>query len=255
MTARSKAGFSLLEAIVAMTLSSLVIGVLVALFLPLVERFRPEPKIFDDLVYQRAPAASALASAVELHDMFNEMLSAAAGVYVFGGVGFDPVSGSPGVPLAWDFATDSLPAVHASDLLSSYTAANAWSPVLSFASNPAPGDFTVVLMRDASSLLAIAQVRRFVDDSKACYRVQLRCGPGLANALEYRFYRPIEADQWAMPPGATHRWIRWDPAWRRVEPGPTTMVFPDPALTGMPATGAAAPVSRFIYSAPAVRQF
>src|SRR5262249_9685249 len=117
--------------------------------------------------------------------------------------------------------------------------------------SPDPASFTVLTVQGLSRITSITQQRRYtatiggqsvclyevtyqaVDWSSGSGSLTVNPATGTTPTYSYRFYYPSTEDVWAMPPGASHYWLRTDAVWDRDQEGPTRLVFADPyALAG-----------------------
>lgn len=244
---RARAGFSVVEAITALVVASILATLMGTAFSLMSAVDSSEAIESGGRVYQPAPSIAAMREAALLHQRLVDAITEAEGVFVFGG--------NLGTPLAWDYGDLTLAAFPSCGIenasnsaqfasVNSAQFAGNWEDV----SSGSLSGFTVLCVRTkAPSLLCIAQSRREVvvnaGRSMVLYRVRLTDGDG---TLAYQFYVPLEGDTWVLNPGAYHAWFRQDAGWRRYEEGPCTVAFPDPyMLSGQ--TGSTLPSSRFVY--------
>ena len=231
-------GFTLLEALLAVSISTVVLAGILIFFVSLAKATLP--RTINGM--QVAPSLGALRDAIALHHILGQRVGESKAVYVFGGqhrtITSDAIEAQVG-PLA----TTTLPAITS---FSSGLPPSVYGFYQSYASQLGgqvaagsrdPADFTVLVVgpspapTGALQVTCMVQVRRATFSAEGENWVQYEATlADLAATASYRFVIPAATDgPWPLPVGATHTWHRYRSG-AVAEEGPAITVFPDPHL-------------------------
>lgn len=291
MIARGHKGFTVIELGIAVTLTALILYASVQFFASFTTEIARPVIVFGGENFTLAPyiasnddgvSKTGYYEAIDLHREFTRKVQSSDLVVVFGGANSSVGEPTPPSVLSKSFSSRKLSSLDFVDVssvmsgpaLASYATSNLVYESYGDGSIADSGNFSVITIEGLSEVTSITQVRRItksrnasgvISDIKyegknvALYECILRSRevPDTTWVTQaYRIWVPLDEDNWSIPVGATHHWLRnennW---WDRDEPGGYTLVFPDPYATAIVSQNedgtTPLPKSRFAFYVPA----
>jgi len=240
---RRAAGFTLVELILSIVLSTLITLGVISFFGTLTQTTLRPVITYNGQNYALAPIlsnnqdnvhSSDLLSAMALQNQFSQAVASADFVAVFGGTNVD--AGAPAAlqPLLTTFTNLTLPSLAAASpasvtstqLLATAAAsdfAGTFDPCTGATASKYSKAFTVLAIQGINQIVAIAQVRQYTTTYSG-KTVDLYATTLLSRTLPattwtgyaYYFWLPAAEDIWSVNVGASHYWYRYETAgWGR----------------------------------------
>lgn len=261
---RSRAGFSLVELLLATVITTMVIMGAITFFASFSSEINRPVITFDGQNYSLGPiiknindgvAKTDLYDAVDFHQEFLRRTGAADLVAVFGGTAKSAGAPTPPAVLAKTWELQSLSSlafvapgqVRTANEFATQALSNLVYESATTTGVADPSNFTVVAIQGVNHVTLIAQVRRVTQQRSGSaltnityegrrvvlYEASMVTRDATAASWQgwaYRFWIPLDEDTWTEPVGAEHLWYRYELStwWNRLEPGGYSLVFPDP---------------------------